>query len=130
MSKSSFTRADPKLSKGTSKRKQSKFSNVGDFLSRIWSIYGPPDSINYEGFNYTFIHAPSKLTLTVYSAGSGPAYGGMRKDHELLLKVIEEFEQQLDESIPVDCQIEFDTDHGLVQAGYKSSKPFERLVES
>ena len=128
MNKDNFVRTDPNLSIGTSLIINSPRS-VGDFLSRIWANYGPPDGIQFEGFDYTFKHVPSGLIFTAYSAGSGPAYGGKPEDKEKLMSIIDQFEALLESTKPADCDIEYDTDFGKVRAGAKGGEPFEVSVE-
>jgi hypothetical protein len=30
------------------------YLSVGNFLSRLWALFGPPGAVNYEGFSYYF----------------------------------------------------------------------------
>lgn len=55
---------------------------IGDFVSRIWAHYGPPNDVGFEGFTYAFRDTETGLFFTAYSAGSGPAYGGFPGDKE------------------------------------------------
>lgn len=124
MNKNDFVKIDSKLSIGTSKVENSGRS-VGDFLSRIWANYGPPNGIQFEGFHYIFKHVPSGLLFSAYSAGSGPAYGGKSEKREELIPIIDQFEKLLESTTPADCEIEYDTDFGKVRAGAKNDQPFE-----
>lgn len=44
--------------------------SVGDFVSRLWARFGPPDSVQSEGFNYTLVDRETGMRFTAYSAGS------------------------------------------------------------
>lgn len=79
-------------------------SFIGDFLSRIWNLYGEPKGVNYEGFNYTFQDSQAGLIFTAYSAGSGPAYGGKFEEREKLLPVIKSIDDMLDLTPHADCE--------------------------
>ena len=54
MEENRFVRVDDSLANGTSSIINREMKNpnamIGDFLSRIWRIYGEPKEINYEGF--------------------------------------------------------------------------------
>lgn len=102
---------------------------IGDFLSRLWTNFGAPNSIDYEGFSYALKHMPSGITFTAYSGASGPAYGGSDQDKTRLIPILAELEDILSSSVPVDCKIEYDTDFGRVKSGAKNGKPFDLEVK-
>ncbi|NVK27965.1 MAG: hypothetical protein HWE14_07970 [Flavobacteriia bacterium] len=104
-------------------------SVYGDFLSRIWAIAGPPNYIGFEGFSYTFRDTETNLIFSVYSAGSGPAYGGRAEQSDSLLPVIRAFDRMLDTVTPAYCEIQFDTDYGKMTCGAKDGVPYDRLDE-
>jgi hypothetical protein len=135
--KDKFQRIDDKYANGTSWLMQreydsSKYMNtfIGDFLSRIWYLYGAPEGEMYEGFQYTFKHVETGLLFTAYSAGSGPAYGGNDKKKKKLLPVITEFDEMLNKSKNADCEISIETDFGTYKVGAKNGKPFQRAKRS
>ena len=99
--------------------------HTGDFLSRIWANFGPPDEVLFEGFIYAFKDKKSGLIFTAYSAGSGPAYGGFREDKDKLKPLLEKFEKLLQGTKPVDCEITYQTDYGWMRCGAKGGKPFQ-----
>ena len=103
---------------------------VGDFLSRLWNYYGEPDSIEEEGFNYTFRDKETGLIFTAYCAGSGPAYGGDPRMESRLMPIIEKFDTMLSEGKNADCEITFDTDFGKQVSGSKDGIPYDRLITS
>lgn len=128
-----FQRIDDKNSSGTANIINREMKNpnsiIGDFLSRLWKIYGEPKSIGYEGFEYTFKDIETGLIFTAYSAGSGPAYGGNYDEKEKLLPIIKEFDKMLDSVLPADCEIEFETDFGIMKSGAKNGIPYDQIDE-
>lgn len=128
-----FIRVESRLASGTSNIINREIKNphalIGDFLSRIWKIYGKPDIIGYEGFDYTFQDTETGLIFTAYSAGSGPAYGGMHEEKERLIPIFKIFDEMLDSVIPVDCEIEFETDFGMMKSGAKDGIPYDKITE-
>ena len=100
--------------------------STGDFLSRIWALYGPPDVLQFEGFTYVFRDTETGLHFSAYSAGSGPAFGGFRPDHERLLPVVDSFESLIDSTKPADCEIQYETDFGWYSSGARNGQPFDR----
>lgn len=115
---------------GTSKimsRKSDEY--IGDFVSRIWSLYGPPNSIDYEGFTYVFKDTKTNLIFSPYSAGSGPSYGGKFEHKQELINIINQFETLLQRTTPADCEIIYDTDYGTFVSGAKNGIPFDKEKE-
>lgn len=98
---------------------------IGNFLSRIWALFGPPNSILYEGFNYTFQDKYSGLIFTAYCGACGLAYGGKLEDEEALKPIIAEFDKYLSHVKPVDCEISFETDFGVTKVGAKDGIPYD-----
>lgn len=133
MEENRFQRVDDNLSSGTSiminREMKNPNSMIGDFLSRIWKIYGEPKNVGYEGFGYTFKDKKTGLIFTAYSAGSGPAYGGNDNEKDKLLPIIKEFDKLLDSIIPADCEIEFETDYGMMRSGAKNGIPYDKTDE-
>jgi len=133
MEENKFQRVKDSLSRGTSKIINREMKNpnsmIGDFLSRIWKIYGEPKRVSYEGFEYTFKDKKTGLIFTAYSAGSGPAYGGNEHEREKLILIINEFDKMLDSVIPADCEIEFETDFGIMKSGAKNGIPYDKIEE-
>lgn len=133
MEENRFQRVDDNLSRGTSVLMNREIKNpntmIGDFLSRIWKIYGEPKNVSYEGFGYTFKDKKTGLIFTAYSAGSGPAFGGKHDEKEKLLPIIKEFDKMLDSIIPADCEIEFETDYGMMKSGAKNGIPYDKTDE-
>jgi hypothetical protein len=131
-----FVRISPELLYGSCKIRNRKFSlihplrSTGDFLSRIWAHYGPPDSVQFRGFEYAFQDTETGLRFSAYSAGSGPAFGGFPLDRERLSPILDQFETIVDETSPVDCGIVYETDSGLCRSGAKDGKPFDEDVET
>jgi hypothetical protein len=128
--KDSFLRIDDKYGEGTSYIMHRESTNhttfIGDFLSRIWNLYGGPADVLYEGFHYTFKDVETGLIFTAYSAGSGPAYGGDFKKKKKLIPIITRFDEMLNKTKNADCEISFETDFGILKVGAKNGKPFHK----
>lgn len=131
--KESFVRIDDTFAIGTSLLMNRNITNVegfrGDFLSRLWTLYGKPNGVAYEGFQYTFKDVQTGLIFTAYSAGSGPAYGGNSENKTALIPIITKFDKMLDETENADCEVSFETDFGTLKAGAKNGKPYDKLIE-
>jgi hypothetical protein len=116
----------------------------GDFLARLWSIYGPPASGEpSDDFDYVFIDRQTGIVFTAYSGGSGPAYGGgQRYDGPLpppakpdghmkpgptdarFFAVVQRFERLLEKAALADCLLVDQGDAGLFRYGARAGKPF------
>ena len=81
----------------------------------------------YDGFHYTFRDQETGCVFTAYAGGSGPAYGGFRKDSERLRPVIEEFNALLDASSIADCELQFESDDVTMKIGAKDRIPCDRM---
>lgn len=101
--------------------------SVGQFVSRLWARFGPPDEVGSEGFIYRLVDRETGLELTAYSAGSGPAYGGAI-GNTMARAVLEAFERWIDVTPPVDCAIEYATDFGRTRSGARNGQPFDEDV--
>lgn len=104
-------------------------ASPGDFLSRLWALFGPPNSLSDEGFEYYLRDRQTGLVFEAYSGASGPAYAGPPLDVQRLMPVLEAFDEMLDATSPVDCAIEFPADFGRYRIGSRSGQPFETLLE-
>jgi hypothetical protein len=130
---SRFERVEPVYALGTGRIRNrvvlGRNAFIGDFVSRIWAHYGPPDSIHFEGFDYTFRDKETGLIFSAYSAGSGPAYGGNRQDAIKLEPVLAAFDRLLESTTPADCEIEYETDFGLYHSGARDGIPFDKKIK-
>lgn len=118
-------------------------NRCGEFLSKLWANYGPPNEVGYEGFGYCFRDRDTSTVFSAYSAGTGPAFGGgfreynpttgfVIQDEKLrnFKDVINVFEQLLAETPPMDCEVVFDTDFGVYRVGARGGIPFEEPLEN
>ena len=68
LSAARFERVDRSLASGTSlvrwRNYFGKPRSPGDMLSRLWALYGPPDWVGFEGFDYTFRDRGTGLVFT------------------------------------------------------------------
>ena len=110
-----------------SKHESDKEGYIGDFLSRMWTIFGEPEDI-YEGFLYVLRHKDTGVLFTAGFTGSmGPFYGGFQEDVDRAKSVFEEFEALLGTVEPIDCEYEFGTDFGRFKVGAKDGIPYEMM---
>lgn len=109
------------------------------FLSKLWSLYGEPHEVNYEGFNYFFWDTELNICLNVYHGASGPAFatqilikwdGGLsdvsEENIEQSRQSVDAFERLLGNAELVDCSINYRTDFGRYRIGVHKGKPFEK----
>jgi len=116
--------------------------NAGEFLSKIWAHYGPPISIDFEGFTYCFKDTKNDKNFCAYCGPSGPAFSGHYRDFakgtgftaneaekQKLEDSVRAFETLLHATQPTDCEIEFDTDFGPYRVGAKDGFPFQEEIK-
>lgn len=94
------------------------------FLAKLWYLFGEPQHVGFEGFDYTIQDTKTGLIFTAYCAGSGPSFGGNYEDFERLESVINEFEDVLETTPYADCEIEFESDFGIIICGSKHNTPY------
>jgi Zn-dependent protease len=88
---------------------------ASDFLSRLWALYGKPDMME-NSFLYTLKDKETNLLFTAYCHSFIPAYGAYRgygkniKEKKKLLPSLVLFDKLLQNTSPVDCDIEIDID--------------------
>jgi Zn-dependent protease len=85
---------------------------TGDFLSRLWALYGEPDLME-NSFVYTLRDKKTGFLFTAYCATLMPAYGGFggnEREKSELIPSLYLFEELLKKTKPVDCHIEIDID--------------------
>lgn len=87
---------------------------ASDFLSRLWALYGKPDMME-NSFLYTLKDKQTNLIFTAYCHYFVPAYGSYKrynrdKEMKKALPSLALFDQLLQQTDPVDCQIEIDVD--------------------
>ncbi len=120
----------------------------GDFLGRIWSLYGPPGSgETFEIFHYDFLDRKTGILFTATSGKSGPSYGGASKyvgpypppaipgphvtqgiDRAVFLEVVKRFEALLAQASLAECMLVQKNDDGLFRVGARGGKPFEEKL--
>ncbi len=122
----------------------------GDFLGRIWALYGPPGSGDaFSIFDYDFVDRETRGSFsTAYSGDFGPSYGGGATydgsfppprvpdahliqsvlDRTRILEVAKRFEVLLEQTALADCMLVQQTDFGLFRFGARAGKPFEEKM--
>jgi hypothetical protein len=106
----------------------------GDYLGRLWAVFGvPPETID-DGFSYTVRDRESGLVFRAYSGASGPGYAGDPAQRKKLAKVFDAFDALLDRTKPADVELEIIAYDALPPAkiviGCERGKPFARLVKT
>jgi hypothetical protein len=100
----------------------------GEFLARLWTLFGPPTRRD-GGFEYFVRDLETNLDFTAYAAARGPCYGGEAEQRFELRRVIEAFEELLEQTQPVDCAIDYSADReyggGKWVVGYKDGRSFD-----
>ncbi len=117
-------------------------NRTGEFLSKIWAHFGTPNEVNFEGFSYCFRDRDLNILFSAYCASTGPAFGGTYRQYDpaqgfivsddLFAKLnasLEAFELLLENTVPADCEIQFETDFGIYRAGARNGIPFEEPVK-
>lgn len=125
-----FERADRNMERYSYKVREwinlAPTNDIGDFLSRLWKLFGPPDEIAYEGFTYIIKDSKTGIIFSAYCAGSGPAFGG--SESALLDVSLDDFEKLLENTSPADCEIEFPNDFGIFRTGAHNGIPFGKTI--
>lgn len=112
--------------------------SLGNWLCRLWTHYGPPPEVQRDGFVYAFRDRESGDVITAYSAGSGPALGGVLLDAERnplpgaearVAASVDAFAAMIDATEPRPCELELDTDFGRVRVGVRDGAWFEEELE-
>src|SRR5512135_2913495 len=109
-------------------RNRTRDAPVGDFLGRLWTLFGRPESIDDSGFTYGIRDRETGLRFYAYSGASGPAFGGSPKGAKQLAPVLRAFEALLDSTPLSDCSIEIPAGTGRVTFGVEHGAPFERIT--
>jgi hypothetical protein len=129
-----FELTDPKSAFGSSKIRNwvsvGPDNSIGSFLAKLWSIFGQPQSIDFEGFTYIIHDKITDLVFRAYCGSSGPAYGGQRDNVDRLLPVLDLFDAILEQTPLADCEIEFETDFGIYKTGSKNGESYGKTLPS
>jgi hypothetical protein len=97
----------------------------GDFLGRLWGLFGPPDSVDGAGFTYNLRDRWTGLRFSAYWGASGAAYAGAPTDAEPLRPVLQAFDELLDRTAPADCVLDLHGEHAELRVGASGGRPFE-----
>jgi hypothetical protein len=100
----------------------------GEFLARLWALFGRP-SPRRGGFEYYVRDTETNLDLIPYAGRKGPCYGGDIEQRAALRRVIEAFEELLEQTAPVDCSIDYEPEtefgKGGWVLGYRDRRSFD-----
>ena len=102
----------------------------GDFLARIWALYGEPDRIDNE-FAYTFLDREKNIIFTAGLRYSMPSYRFREEKKEKVVAALYLFEKLLKKTDPVDCSFKYVSLYGTYEIGCMDGKPYykQALVE-
>ena len=104
-------------------------THPGEFLGRLWALFGPPDHIGDGGFDYALRDRKSGLAFNVYSGASGPAYGVEPAHRVAIGPVLDAFDRLLDQTAPADCEIEYESEEwGPYRVGSLNGRAFEGVL--
>ncbi len=98
----------------------------GEFLGRLWALFGPPQQATVDGFFYDIEDTATGLFFNAYSAASGPAYGVIPRDRPVIGEVLDAFDAIVDATSPVECRVVL----GTHEIGWEDGAPFERRIAS
>ena len=102
------------------------YEHPGEFLGRLWALFGPPDQVGDGGFDYALRDRTTGLAFNAYSGASGPAYGVEPAQRAAIGPVLEAFDRLLDQTAPADCEIEYESDErGPYRVGSLGGRAFE-----
>jgi hypothetical protein len=86
----------------------------GNFLCRLWALYGPPPGTPEGGFRYVVQDAELGYVLVAYADAGGPAFGAVITneeghrlgDEDRITRSVDDFARLVDATRPVDCALE------------------------
>ena len=100
----------------------------GVFLSKLWALLGPASS-RTGGFEYYVRDQETGLDFIAYAGPRGPAYSGDPEQRFALRRVLEAFEELLEQTRAVECTIEYtaeaDYGGGTWVLGFKGGHSFD-----
>lgn len=112
--------------------------SLGNWLCRIWTHYGPPREVQRDGFVYAFRDRETGDVISAYSAGSGPALGGVILGEDGLpiagaqqrvAGSVDAFVALVDATVPAPCELELPGDQGDLRVGVRDGEWFEESIE-
>jgi Zn-dependent protease len=106
---------------------------AGDFLSRLWALYGKPDMME-NSFLYTLKDKKTNIIFTAYCHYFVPAYGAYKrydseKEMKKVLPSLAFFNQLLQQTDPVDCHIEIDVDFSKFSDNVVDEEEYQQQPE-
>jgi len=112
--------------------------SLGNWLCRIWTHYGAPTAVQSDGFVYAFRDRETGDVISAYSAGSGPAMGGIvigedglpiEGAQQRVSASVDAFVALMDATEPGACELELPGDHGAIRVGVRAGEWFEESIE-
>lgn len=111
---------------------------LGNWLCRVWTHYGAPTRIQDDGFVYAFRDRETGDVISAYSAGSGPAMGGIvigedglpvAGAQQRVSASVDAFVALMDATVPAPCELELPGDQGAIRVGVRDGEWFEESIE-
>lgn len=112
--------------------------SLGNWLCRVWTHYGAPGAVQNDGFVYAFRDRETGDVISAYSAGSGPAMGGivigedglpLAGAQQRVTASVDAFVALMDATVPAPCELELPGDHGAIRVGVRDGEWFEDSIE-
>lgn len=101
-----------------------KAMSVGDFVCRLWAVFGPPDR-RPDGFSYVFRDRDTGQVVTAFSSAAGPAFGAPGADAARSLPSILALDAVIEHARPIDCHIDYQSEDGAVHSGVRGGVAFD-----
>jgi|GEM_PF-6379711 len=98
---------------------------TSEFYTRLYSLFGKPGYIDFEGFTYIILDTVENKTFEASLTAFGAGYFS-EDDSEATQKMIEHFHNMLysEELKLKECKIKFGSDYGKIILGFSKGKFF------
>ena len=103
---------------------------IGHLYSRLFTLFGNPREIMFEGFMYYLLDRKSQINFGIGLTQSGIGYFAEKKSKNLLEQLKEFDELLFSSNLKItDCQIEIKNDFGKMILGSINGVPFQKEEE-
>ena len=88
-------------------------ADAGNFLCRLWALYGPPPGLPDDGFRYVLRDTKLGYVLVAYLDARGPSLGAVITDEEghrigdedRIARSVDDLVARIDATRPIDCEL-------------------------
>lgn len=88
--------------------------DAGNWLCRLWALYGPPPGVTVDGFRYALRDTELGYVLVAYLDARGPSMGAVITneeghrlgDEDRIARSVDDFVRRIDATRPIDCELE------------------------